>query len=436
MVTFESLKKGKDKIGVVGLGYVGLPLAVYMSKEFKVVGYDMNKKRIHELKAGIDKTREVTPEELKAASMEYTDDPQMLASCRLIIVAVPTPIDEFRNPDFRPLIGASQAVGKAMKKGTCVTFESTVYPGATEEVCVPFLEAASGLKMGRDFSIGYSPERINPGDKEHTFTNITKIVSGSDEKTLELLKAVYGKVVKKGIHPASSIKVAEAAKVIENTQRDLNIALMNELAMIFDKMGIDTLEVLKAAGTKWNFLPFTPGLVGGHCIGVDPYYLTFKAEAMNYHPEMILAGRRINDNMGKYVAERAVKMLIHAGKKVMGSKIGVLGLTFKEDVPDLRNTRVVDIINELKDYGVEVIVHDPMADNEEAKKYYGIELTPMEKLKGLDALIIAVIHKDYKEKGFSSIAKCCKGPKPIVLDIKGGFELTDKEKEKMNYWRL
>jgi UDP-N-acetyl-D-glucosamine/UDP-N-acetyl-D-galactosamine dehydrogenase len=436
VVTFESLKKGKDKIGVVGLGYVGLPLAVYMSKEFKVVGYDMNGKRINELKAGLDRTREISPEELKTVSMEYTDDPGRLASCRFIIVAVPTPIDEFRNPDFRPLVGASKTVGKHMKKGTCVAFESTVYPGATEEVCVPVLEAESGLKMGKDFTIGYSPERINPGDKEHTFTTITKIVSGSDEKTLRLLEAVYGQVVKKGIHPASSIKVAEAAKVIENTQRDLNIALMNELAMIFEKMGIDTLEVLRAAGTKWNFLPFTPGLVGGHCIGVDPYYLTFKAEAMNYHPEMILAGRRINDNMGKYVAEVTVKMLIQAGKKVLGAKVAVLGLTFKENVPDLRNTRVVDIIRELKDYGVDVLVNDPMADNEEAMKYYGLELVPFEELKGVDAVIIAVIHKAYKEKGLPSIIKCCKGPKPIVIDIKGGFELSDQEKEKYTYWRL
>jgi UDP-N-acetyl-D-galactosamine dehydrogenase len=436
MVTFESLIKGKDKIGVVGLGYVGLPLAVYMSKAFKVVGYDMNPKRIKELKIGLDRTRETTKEELKSASLEYTDTPDRLASCRFIIVAVPTPIDEYRNPDFTPLVGASEAVGKVMKKGTCVAFESTVYPGATEEVCVPVLEAMSGLKMGKDFTVGYSPERINPGDKEHTFTTITKIVSGSDEKTLELLKAVYGKVVKKGIHPASSIKVAEAAKVIENTQRDLNIALMNELAMIFDKMGIDTLEVLRAAGTKWNFLPFTPGLVGGHCIGVDPYYLTFKAEAINYHPEMILAGRRINDNMGKYVAEKTVKMLIQAGKKVMGAKVAVLGLTFKENVPDLRNTRVVDIIQELKDYGVEVMVHDPMADPEEALKYYGIGLVSMEKIKGMDAVILAVIHQEYKDRGLSFLMKCCKGQKPIIVDIKGGFEPKNGERAKITYWRL
>jgi UDP-N-acetyl-D-glucosamine/UDP-N-acetyl-D-galactosamine dehydrogenase len=436
MVTFESLKKGKDKIGVVGLGYVGLPLAVFMSREFKVVGYDMNQKRISELKTGLDRTRETTAEELKASSIEFTDDPKSLSSCRLIIVAVPTPIDEYRNPDFTPLIGASKSVGKYMKKGTCVAFESTVYPGATEEVCVPVLEAESGLKMGKDFTIGYSPERINPGDKEHTFDNITKIVSGSDEKTLELMKAVYGKVVKKGIHPASSIRVAEAAKVIENTQRDLNIALMNELSMIFEKMGIDTLEVLRAAGTKWNFLPFTPGLVGGHCIGVDPYYLTFKAEALNYHPEMILAGRRINDNMGKVVAERAVKMLIHAGKKVRGAKVAVLGLTFKENVPDLRNTRVVDIIHELKDYGVDVFVHDPMADNEEAKKYYGIDFTPLENIKGMDAVILAVLHKAYKEQGLTSLAQCCRGAKPIFIDIKGGFDPSEKEKEKITYWRL
>ena len=437
MVTFESLKSGTDQIGVVGLGYVGLPLAVHMSKAFTVTGYDMNARRIAELKSGNDRTNETTPDELKAAAVRFTDDPKQLSGCRLIIVAVPTPIDQYRNPDFKPLVSASETVGRNMTPGTCVVYESTVYPGATEEVCVPVIESESGLKMGVDFTVGYSPERINPGDKEHTFTSIVKVVSGSDKNTLDLLVSVYGTVVKSGIHPASSIKVAEAAKVIENTQRDLNIALMNELAMIFDKIGIDTMEVLRAAGTKWNFLPFSPGLVGGHCIGVDPYYLTFKAEALNYHPEMILAGRRINDNMGKYVADRTVKLLINAGKKVLGSKVAILGLTFKENVPDLRNTKVVDIIRELKDFGIEVLVNDPMADREEAARYYGIELTGLEDMGSVDAVVVAVMHKAYKEMGLNGIlSECCKDDRPIVVDIKGGFEANQVKERAITYWRL
>ena len=436
MVSFESLTKKTDKIGVVGLGYVGLPLAIHMSEYFEVVGYDMNDKRVAELKSGIDQTREASPEALKAATVKYSDDPGALSECRLIIVAVPTPIDANRNPDFTPLVGASTTVGKHMAKGTCVAFESTVYPGATEEVCVPVLEAESGMKLGNDFTVGYSPERINPGDKQHTFTTIVKVVSGSDPETLKLLCDVYGKVVKAGIHPASSIKVAEAAKVIENTQRDLNIALMNELSMIFDKIGIDTLEVLAAAGTKWNFLPFSPGLVGGHCIGVDPYYLTFKAESLNYRPEMILAGRRINDSMGKYVASQIIKRLIIAGKKVLGAKLGILGLTFKENVPDLRNTKVVDIIAELEEYGIDVMVHDPLADSTEAEKYYGISLVSMDRMSDLDAVVLAVVHQEYKEMGLAGIRGLCNSEKPILVDIKGGLKLSDEEKETVAYWRL
>ena len=436
MVTFESLSERKDKIGVVGLGYVGLPLAIHMSKVFDVVGYDMNLTRVSELQSGIDRTREATKQELDAAMVQYTDNPEMLAQCRLIIVAVPTPIDAYKNPDLKPLIGASEAVGKHMTKGSCIAFESTVYPGATEEVCVPVLEKQSGMTFGSDFTVGYSPERINPGDKQHTFTTIVKVVSGSDNSTLDLLANVYGKVVKAGIHKASSIKVAEAAKVIENTQRDLNIALMNELSMIFDKIGIDTVEVLKAAGTKWNFLPFSPGLVGGHCIGVDPYYLTFKAESLNYRPEMILAGRRINDNMGKYVAEQTIKKLITSGKKVLGAKVGIFGLTFKENVPDLRNTKVTDIISELKEYGVEVQVHDPLADNTEAKKYYGIDLVSLEDMIDFDAVILAVVHNEYKDMGLSNIVGRCNGTVPIMIDIKGGFDLSDEAKNKILYWRL
>jgi UDP-N-acetyl-D-glucosamine/UDP-N-acetyl-D-galactosamine dehydrogenase len=436
MVTIESLNRGEDKLAVVGLGYVGLPLAIAMSKKFLVVGYDVNADRIRELSSGYDRTREVGAEELQGATVNFTDDPGCLSTCRLIIVAVPTPIDAFNNPDLRPLTGASQIVGKHLTRGSCVAYESTVYPGATEEVCVPILEKQSGLTLGSDFTVGYSPERINPGDRNHTFDKIVKVVSGSDDQTLRFLADVYGAVVEAGIHRASSIKVAEAAKVIENTQRDLNIALMNELSMIFDRIGIDTVEVLAAAATKWNFLPFTPGLVGGHCIGVDPYYLTFKAESLKYHPEMILAGRRINDAMGKYVAERAVKMLIHAGKQVLGSKIAILGLTFKENVPDLRNTKVIDIITELEDYGVEVLVHDPLADPGEALRYYGVTLKSLDALAGVDAVIVAVTHRHYETLGLPGILKLCPQGPPIVMDLKSLFDATQAKEKGVSYWRL
>jgi len=436
MVTFKSLVERKDKIAVVGLGYVGLPLAVHLSEHFDVAGYDLKAERIKELKSGLDRTLEVSKEQLSKAKIFFTSEPKELSGCKLIIVAVPTPIDEFRIPDLRPLRGASKTVGKQMVKGSCIVFESTVYPGATEEVCAPILEKESGLTMGMDFTLGYSPERINPGDKVHTIDKIIKIVSGSDDKTRLLLSEVYGKIVKAGIHQASSIKVAEAAKVIENTQRDLNIALMNELAMIFDKVGIDTNEVLEAAGTKWNFLPFRPGLVGGHCIGVDPYYLTVKAESLGYHPEMILAGRRTNDGMGKYIAEKTVKLLIGADKQVHGAKIAVLGITFKEDVPDLRNTKVVDIISELTDYGIEVLAHDPLADAKEAKNYYNLELKEMDDLEGVDAVIVAVIHRPYREMGLEKIAGLCSRGTPIIVDVKSGFSPKDVEKMGMVYWRL
>jgi UDP-N-acetyl-D-galactosamine dehydrogenase len=436
MVTFESLLEGKDRIAVVGLGYVGLPLAVHLSRHFDVVGYDLKPDRIRELKSGKDRTLEIAENDLADARIFFTSDPAELGRCRFIIVAVPTPIDAYRIPDLTPLRGASAAVGQFMKPGACVVFESTVYPGATEEVCVPIMEKASGLKLGIGFTVGYSPERINPGDKEHTIDRITKVVSGSDPPTTTLLTRVYGKVVSAGIHPVSSIKVAEAAKVIENTQRDLNIALMNELSMIFDKMGIDTSEVLKAAGTKWNFLPFRPGLVGGHCIGVDPYYLTFKAESLGYHPEMILAGRRINDNMAKFIAERTVKILINAGKQVRDSRVAIMGLTFKENVPDLRNTKVVDIISELNTYGVNVVVHDPIADPDEAKAYYGIVLHPLEALGRVDAVIVAVIHDAYRTMGLSCMARICYDGCPIVIDIKGAFDPDAAQNENIHYWRL
>ena len=436
MVTFESLISRENKIAVVGLGYVGLPLAVHLAAHFDVVGFDLKTDRINELANGIDRTLEVTDVELKQARIHYTDDPKDLSDCRLIIVAVPTPIDDYRIPDLGPLQGASRTVGQFLKKGTCIVYESTVYPGATEEVCIPLLEKESGLKFGLDFTVGYSPERINPGDKIHTLENIMKIVSGSDAATCEMLASVYGRVVTAGIHKASSIKVAEAAKVIENTQRDLNIALMNELAKIFDIIGIDTHEVLEAAGTKWNFLPFKPGLVGGHCIGVDPYYLTFKAEALGYHPEMILAGRRINDGMGKHTAERVVKMLIRAGKQVRGSRVAILGITFKEDVPDLRNTKVVDIISELQDFGVDVLVSDPLADPEEARRYYGVNLLPPDQIRDVDAVILAVMHREYMEEGLEGIAGRCVDGNPLVIDVKGCFSPEEAQKLGVNYWRL
>jgi UDP-N-acetyl-D-galactosamine dehydrogenase len=404
MVTFDDLASRQEKVAVVGLGYVGLPLAVKLANHFDVVGYDLKTERIRELSAGRDRTLEVAPEELTQARIEYTSDASILSQCKVLIVAVPTPIDKYRIPDLGPLQSASTTVGNNLTRGSVVVYESTVYPGATEEACVPILEAGSGLTLGKDFSVGYSPERINPGDGQHSIDKIIKIVSGSDDETTDLLYRLYAKIVMAGIHRASSIKVAEAAKVIENTQRDLNIALMNELSMIFEKIGIDTIEVLEAAGTKWNFLPFRPGLVGGHCIGVDPYYLTVKAESMGYHPEIILAGRRINDGMGKYVAERAVKMLIAAGKQVHGATIAVLGVTFKENVPDLRNTRVVDIIEELNDYGVRVLVTDPLADAEEAGRYYGIDLQDLAQLKDVDGVIIAVAHRDYLELGVINVA--------------------------------
>ena len=436
MVSFESLTEGKDKIAVIGLGYVGLPLTVHLSEHFNVVGYDLKQERIDDLKAGKDITLEVSEEALSNTDIVFTSNPSELAQCRLIIVAVPTPIDEHRIPDLQPLRSASAIAGKHLQKGSCVVFESTVYPGVTEEVCLPILEHESGLIMGKDFSLGYSPERINPGDKIHTLDKVVKIVAGSDDQTLRLLAQVYGLVVKAGIHEVSSIKVAEAAKVIENTQRDLNIALMNELAMIFDRIGIDTKEVLKAAETKWNFLSFEPGLVGGHCIGVDPYYLTFKSESLGYHPEMILAGRRINDNMGKYIAERTVKVLIRSGKQVRDSRVGILGITFKENVPDLRNTKVMDIVKELMDYGIEVRVHDPLADPEEAKQYYGIDLKPFEDLSGVDAIIIAVKHNAYLQMGLSEVSRLCTNHKAVVIDIKGAFSPEEAEKVNIRYWRL
>jgi UDP-N-acetyl-D-galactosamine dehydrogenase len=437
MINFSDLADHKERLAVVGLGYVGLPLAVHLARHFSVVGYDLATRRIEELRDGKDRTREVSPEALESVAIDFTDEPGRLSDCRLIIVAVPTPIDAHRIPDLTPLKTASETVGRHLAKDACIVFESTVYPGATEEVCIPLIESASGLTFGRHFSVGYSPERINPGDRVHTLEQIVKVVSASDEATLDLLEKVYGTVVSAGIHRAPSIRVAEAAKVIENTQRDLNIALMNELSMIFDRMGIDTQEVLAAAETKWNFLPFRPGLVGGHCIGVDPYYLTYKAEQLGYHPQMILAGRRINDQMGKVVAEKTVKLLIEAGRQVRDASVAVLGLTFKENVPDLRNTRVVDIVNELKDYGIGVRVHDPLADPAEALRYYGIRLEDIDDLPRVDAVVMAVAHDAYTEMGLAGCIRLCRndGP-PLVLDLKGTFSPEAARQAGAIYWRL
>jgi len=437
LVTLNELKSRKEKIAVVGLGYVGLPLAVALAAHFQVVGFDISSRRIERLRQGKDDTGEVESVRLKAAAVEYTDDPAALAGCRIVIVAVPTPIDSHRSPDLRPVRSASVTVGRNLAPGTVVVYESTVYPGLTEEVCKPLLEEHSGLKAGRDFFLGYSPERINPGDKVNTLETIVKVVAGQTDEVRELLCGMYGAVVKAGVHRASSIKVAEAAKVIENTQRDLNIALMNELSLICGKVGIDTLEVLEAAGSKWNFLPFRPGLVGGHCIGVDPYYLTFLAEGLGLHPQVILAGRRINDSMGKHVAEVCIKKLIAARRPVSGAKVGVWGLTFKENVPDLRNTKVVDVIRELEEYGVKVLVHDAMADPGEAMHEYGLELFPMEAFTGLEALIVAVGHKAYVNYPVSDLPGLFSEPSSgLVMDIRGTLDKAGVIAAGLSYWRL
>ena len=427
----------KRSIAVVGLGYVGLPLAVALARHFAVIGFDISEKRVAHLNQGKDATNEVAADVMATTTAVFTSDQARLGEASVIIVAVPTPVDDHKTPDLTPVVKACTTVGRNMAKGSIVVFESTVYPGVTEEECVPILEKESGLSFGQDFSVGYSPERINPGDRVHTLETVVKIVAGSDTATCDLLAAIYGTVVKAGIHKASSIKVAEAAKVIENTQRDLNIALMNELSVIFHNLGIDTLEVLEAAGTKWNFLPFRPGLVGGHCIGVDPYYLTYKAEETGYQPQVILAGRRINDSMGGYVARTAVKMMIQADRHVKGARVGVLGLTFKENVPDLRNSKVIDIITELQDFGVCVLVHDPLASPEEAREEYGVALQSMEDMVNLDALVLAVGHEAYaslKPEDLSS--KFADKNAVVVLDVKGFWKRDIMQSLGHAYWRL
>jgi UDP-N-acetyl-D-galactosamine dehydrogenase len=422
------------KIGVIGLGYVGLPVALAFAKKFpNTVGFDINLKKVKELSSGIDITGEIEKSELSTSTIKFTADKADLKDVDFFVVAVPTPVDQNRNPDLTPLEGASTIVGSVLKKGTIVVYESTVYPGVTEEYCGPILEKVSGLKAGNDFFLGYSPERINPGDKEHTLERITKVVSGDNPATLEIVAEVYGAVVTAGVFKAASIKVAEAAKVIENTQRDLNISLMNELALIFDRIGIRTKDVLDAASTKWNFLRFSPGLVGGHCIGVDPYYLTTKAEELGYHPQVITAGRRINDGMGAYLASKLVKLLSHSGVPVKSAKVGVLGITFKENVSDIRNSRVPDIINELKEYGIIPVVHDPLADPEGIKHEYGLELTSLENFSSLDAVVFAVSHREYLQLGFEKIASFLKTG-GVFMDIKSQFSAGDFKNSK--YWSL
>jgi UDP-N-acetyl-D-galactosamine dehydrogenase len=422
------------KIAVIGLGYVGLPVAVAFAQSgAPVIGFDVDATRLEELRAGEDRTREVEPDQLKAPTLTYTGDPAALAAADFFIVTVPTPIDAARRPDLGAMLAASKTVGHALRPGAIVVYESTVYPGAVEEDCVPVLEANSGLIAGRDFTVGYSPERINPGDKTHRFETITKVVSAQDAKTLDTVAAVYGSVVKAGIHRAPSIKVAEAAKVIENTQRDLNIAFMNELSAICQKLDIDTGDVIEAAKTKWNFMPFYPGLVGGHCIGVDPYYLTHRAERAGYHPEVILAGRRINDNVGQRIALECTRRLLRRG--CSGPVVTVLGLTFKENVPDIRNSRVPDIVSELRSSGVSVQVHDPLARADEAMHEYGITLVCSKRLSPADAVILAVAHEDYITGGWPLVARLLRGGEGIVLDVKSKLDRTAKPAG-IELWRL
>lgn len=423
------------KIAVIGLGYVGLPVAVAFGKKHPVIGFDINEHRISTLQIGVDYTNEVEVDDLTEAQIEFTFDSEKLRETDFMIVSVPTPIDAHNRPDLSPLQHASETVGKHLHKGTIVVYESTVYPGATEEVCIPILEKHSGLKAGIDFFVGYSPERINPGDKEHTFTKITKVVSGQTPGVLDIIAQVYSDVVEAGVYKASTIRVAEAAKVIENTQRDVNIALMNELALIFDSLGIDTAEVLEAASTKWNFLNFFPGLVGGHCIGVDPYYLTYKAQSVGHYPEVILAGRRINDSIGRYIARALVKKMIKLNLPVQGAKVTVLGLTFKENVPDLRNSKVIDVIRELQEFGVEVQVADPHADVDEAFAEYQLALTPYEKLPPADAVVLAVSHMEYVNEGWAQFDRLLKHGKGIVMDIKSVLDKTTKP-DQIQLWRL
>ncbi|MGL5548558.1 MAG: nucleotide sugar dehydrogenase [Culicoidibacterales bacterium] len=439
MNLYDQIKNREAKISLVGLGYVGMPIAVSFSKHIKVVGFDINEQKINAYKNGIDPTKEVGDQAIQECSVEFTCDEAKLKEAKFHIVAVPTPINDDKTPDLNPLIGVSHLLGRNLTKGCIVVYESTVYPGVTEDVCVPILEKESGLKCGVDFKVGYSPERINPGDKVHRLETIVKVAAGMDEESLDIIAKVYEIVVEAGVYRAESIKVAEAAKVIENSQRDINIAFMNELSIIFNKMGIDTQAVLKAAGTKWNFLNFKPGLVGGHCIGVDPYYLTHKAQELGYHSQIILSGRRINDNMGKFVVENLVKMLIKSNVNVKNAKVGILGFTFKEDCPDTRNTKIIDIVDELNEYGVQPIIVDPVADSEEAYEEYGINFDSISELDGLDAVVLAVSHEEFltlKQEDISKMFKQGTGEKPILFDLKGILNRNEYEMAGYRYWRL
>ena len=448
MNLYEKIKTKEEKIAVIGLGYVGLPLAISFARVADVIGFDISKEKINHYLNGIDVTKEVGNEALKQTTAFFTSDENDLRKAKFHIVAVPTPINNDKTPNLGPIISASEIVGRNLTEGSIVVYESTVYPGVTEEICIPILEKESGLKCGIDFKVGYSPERINPGDKVHRLETIVKVVSGMDEEALDTIAKVYELVVQAGVYRAESIRVAEAAKVIENSQRDINIAFMNELSIIFNKLGIDTKSVLKAASTKWNFLNFTPGLVGGHCIGVDPYYLTYKAEEIGYHSQIILAGRKINDNMGKYVAENTVKLMIKANKQIKGAKVAILGLTFKENCPDVRNTKVIDIINELKEYGINSLVHDPQADKKEVLNEYGIELKRLEDIKDVDAVILAVPHDEYKKLTLEYISSLYNNnyshingnesieDRKVLVDVKGILDRNNAVKMDYLYWRL
>jgi UDP-N-acetyl-D-glucosamine/UDP-N-acetyl-D-galactosamine dehydrogenase len=437
-VSFAALAARQHPVCVVGLGYVGLPLAVAFASQFEVIGFDIDEGRVGELNAGHDRTQELTPEQLQRHAIRFTTDPRVLSEARFIIVTVPTPIDRHRRPDLTALVKASRLIGCHLRPGTTVVYESTVYPGCTEEDCLPLIEQESGLRWRTDFFAGYSPERINPGDKEHTVEKIRKVIAGDTAETAGLMAQVYGAVITAGVYVAANIKTAEAAKVIENTQRDLNIALMNELALIFERQGINTLEVLEAAGTKWNFLPFRPGLVGGHCIGVDPYYLTFKAESLGYHPEVILAGRRINDAMGKHIAEQTVKRLIATDRGVKGARVLILGWTFKENVPDIRNTRIIDIHQELRSYGIESKAYDPNADPDEVEREYGLRLIDTVDAAGpYDAVILAVKHRQLvAEFTLDRLRSLGNGRPPVLIDVKGFFPASAYQSAGMDYWQL
>ena len=433
---YQKLINREEKLSLIGLGYVGMPIAVAFAKKLDVIGFDLNEKKIQIYKNGIDPTREVGDDVIQNTSVAFTAQESRLREAKFHIVAVPTPVNEDHTPDLKPLEGACRILGRNLVRGSIVVFESTVYPGVTEEICVPILEEESGMRCGRDFKVGYSPERINPGDRLHRLETITKIVSGTDEETLDTVAKVYELVVEAGIFKAESIKVAEAAKVIENSQRDINIAFMNELSVIFHKMGIDTKAVLEAAGTKWNFLKFYPGLVGGHCIGVDPYYLTYKAEMLGYHSRIILAGRRINDDMGRYVAENVVKSLVRADKAVRNARVAILGFTFKENCPDTRNTKVIDIVRELQEYGIDPVIADPRADRDETERLYGITFTDTEKIRDMDCLVLAVAHDAFKAFSRNSIDRFYRDGRKILLDLKGILDRKEFEDAGYLYWRL